>query len=255
MPNFKVIASVLKVRSGPGTEFDEATEEKLVAGDIIIAAATQPDDSAWLAILLEDVDFDGYVAREYVQEDQTNYQALEVAKVTPAPPPGWPIFQNQLTKLYGYPREDAAYLKIIDLREFAPHFTHVKDYEGKRWSCRIYGHEVLENPLKKAFGLVVARGLAHELKTVDGCFCIRPMKGGGSPSIHSWGLGPDFNALTNPFGHQKITDLSPEFVMCFAECGFEWGGLWGHPNFDCMHFQFCWTQDWQNSSKALRPRI
>ncbi len=119
---------------------------------------------------------------------------------------------------------------------------------------------LLEGPLKKALRLVCERGLAGELKTYDGCFNIRPMKSGRSLSVHSWGLALDFNAETNPFQYpgpsfsDMVRDFSDDFVRCFAEAGFEWGGIWKSVK-DPMHFQLPWTQDWQESSAPLRPEV
>ena len=41
------------------------------------------------------------------------------------------------------------------------------------------------------------------------------------------------NAAWNGFG--KKPTLSKEFVKCFTDAGFDWGGLWAKP--DSMHFQ------------------
>jgi hypothetical protein len=97
--------------------------------------------------------------------------------------------------------------------------------------------------------LICDRGLADELHTYDGCFNIRRMKGGNSLSVHSWGLAVDFNAAENPYGGQVT--FSDEFIRCFADAGFEAGALWRTP--DGMHFQLCWTQDWQSSDNPLAP--
>lgn len=250
--NYQVTAhSGLKVRSGPGTDNDEAAE-RLRFGDVVIGADQPTSDSAWLPILLED-DTVGWVARAYVQPVETDYQAQEAGRIQePAPVQGEaraPIMQNQLTALYGYPKENARYLKIIDLREFAGSLGHVRDFQGNKWSCRIWGHEAMEGPLKRAFGLLVERGLAGELKTYDGCFCIRKMTSGRAYSVHSWGLAVDFNARENPYGGPvRFLD---EFIRCFAGAGFESGALWRTP--DGMHFQLPWTQDWKNSDNPLRP--
>ena len=145
--------------------------------------------------------------------------------------------------LFGEPDENGEfardYLRVMDFSEFAEAFANVRDYEGNPWSLRIYGNAYIEDPLRAAFGLVVARGLAGELKTWNGCFNIRPMRGSRQTSMHAWGVANDFNADTNPFGRRLITDFSPEFVRCFADSGFEWGGLWGHPNFDCHALSAC----------------
>ncbi|MFA5381848.1 MAG: M15 family metallopeptidase [Candidatus Micrarchaeia archaeon] len=154
----------------------------------------------------------------------------------------FPIMQNQLLNLFGAPRDPASYLTTISLKEFAEYLGHVRDFEGNPWSLRIYGHELLAGPLRAAFQKLCGRGLAGELRTFDGCFNIRQMKGGSSYSVHSWGLAMDLNAGSNPFG--GMPTLSTKFVQCFAESGFEWGGLWQPDSLrDGMHFQLPWIRD------------
>ena len=143
------------------------------------------------------------------------------------------LLQSQLTALFGRPRDPAPYLKIIDLAEFKASLGHVKDFEGHTWSCRVYGHKLLEDPLRQAFTNLVGMGFANEMKTFDGCVCVRPMTSGGGWSVHSWGLAIDFNASTNGYGRKPT--FSPGFVKCFTNAGFEWGGKWSTP--DGMHFQ------------------
>lgn len=99
---------------------------------------------------------------------------------------------------------------------------------------RIYCNKLLVAPLEKAFRNLIERGFINELKTWDGCFNIRPMKGKRTlPSLHSWGLAIDVNAAWN--GYNKPTSLSEGFVKCFTEVGFDWGGDWATK--DGMHFQ------------------
>ena len=159
----------------------------------------------------------------------------------------FPFMQRDLKDMFGDPRDGfAEYLKTVDLTMFADAFGHVRDYEGNPWGHKIYTNYVMEGPLLKAFGLIVSRGLVGQLKSYDGSFCIRAMKGGRSLSVHSWALALDLNAGTNPFkpDGRLITDFSPEFVACFYEAGFEWGGAWRCPK-DAMHFQLAWTHLWQ----------
>ena len=248
--NFEVISPRgLKVRGGPGLNYVEAAES-LQFGDVVIQADMVSPDPGWLPILLED-DAVGWVARKYVREDQVDYRAIEAEKIIQTPAGIAPIFQRELIQKYGYPREGVPYLKIIDLREYAGHLGQVRDYQGRPWSCRIYGHEALEQPLRKAFGLLCNRGIAGELKTFDGCFCISKMRGGNNYSVHSWGLAVDFNAAKNTFGGE--VSFSDDLILFFAEAGFEAGALWNSP--DGMHFQTPWTKDWRNSEHPLRPRL
>jgi len=83
---------------------------------------------------------------------------------------------------------------------------------------KIYCNKLMVEPLSKAFTLLVARGLADDIKTWDGCFNIRKSRGLNSLSLH------------------KQPKLNPLIVACFKEAGFDWGGDWVR-RFDGMHFQ------------------
>ena len=98
---------------------------------------------------------------------------------------------------------------------------------------RIYCNKRMVKPLEAAFRRLIQTGCVAELKTWDGCFNIRSKRRGTSYSLHSWGVAIDVNAAWNPMG--KPGTLSKEFVECFKESGFDWGGDWNVP--DPMHFQ------------------
>lgn len=164
----------------------------------------------------------------------------------------FPIFQRDLMDLFGEPNEGQFaqdYLRTLDLSDLSEFFPKVKDYTGEPWSHRIYCNYILHDPLRKAFQNLIDSNVFHELKTYDGCFNIRQMSGGGGLSVHSWGMAVDLNAATNPYGGN--TSLSDVFVRCFADAGFEWGGLWRTK--DGMHFQLCWTKNWIGSNNPLAP--
>lgn len=99
---------------------------------------------------------------------------------------------------------------------------------------RIYCNKLLVIPLSKALKNLIDSGCVEELKTWDGCFNIRKSKGSNvAYSLHAWGLAIDVNAAWNRYG--KKPTLSKEFVECFTDAGFIWGGNWSVP--DGMHFQ------------------
>ena len=98
---------------------------------------------------------------------------------------------------------------------------------------KIYCNKLMIAPLEKAFRNLIEFGLAGELETWNGCFNIRKQRGANSMSIHSWGLAIDVNAATNGLG--KEPTMSPAFVKCFTDAGFDWGGVWQRK--DGMHFQ------------------
>jgi hypothetical protein len=89
-------------------------------------------------------------------------------------------------------------------------------------------------PLKKALKCLKDKGISDELKTWDGILNIRPIRGGSSWSLHSWGLAVDVNAAENPLGGSS--KLSSQFVQCFKDQGLDWGGDWTGRK-DPMHFQ------------------
>lgn len=98
---------------------------------------------------------------------------------------------------------------------------------------RIYCNADLVMPLSIALGNLITRGFVSELKTWDGCFNIRKVRGGKSQSLHSWGIAIDVNAFENGLGQPPR--LSGGFVRCFTDAGFDWGGGWQRA--DGMHFQ------------------
>jgi hypothetical protein len=115
---------------------------------------------------------------------------------------------------------------------------------------RIYCNKDLIGPLSQAFSNLIHRGFVKELKTWDGCYNFRPIRGYEKKyaaamkagnialaitylSTHSWGGSVDVNGFENGLG--KEPKLSPGFVKCFTDAGLEWGGTWKRK--DGMHFQ------------------
>jgi len=98
---------------------------------------------------------------------------------------------------------------------------------------KIYCNKELILPLKFAFNHLISRNKVSELKTWDGCFNIRKKRGLSSMSLHSWGIAIDVNAAWNGLNKEPV--LSAEFVKCFTDAGFDWGGTWTRK--DGMHFQ------------------
>lgn len=98
---------------------------------------------------------------------------------------------------------------------------------------RIYINKDAKEPLLKALQNLVDAQLEHELKTFDGCFNIRDVRGKpGKTSWHSYALAIDINAKENPLG--ATPKLSPEFVKCWTDAGWTWGGNFSRK--DGMHF-------------------
>jgi hypothetical protein len=98
---------------------------------------------------------------------------------------------------------------------------------------KIYCNKDMIKPLSQAFKNLIDTGKVNELKTWDGCFNIRKKRGLTSMSLHSWGIAIDVNAAWNQLNMEP--KLSKEFVKCFTDAGFDWGGTWKRK--DGMHFQ------------------
>jgi len=98
---------------------------------------------------------------------------------------------------------------------------------------KLYCNKDIVAPLTQAFTNLISTGKVSELKTFDGCFNIRKKRGLSSMSLHSWGIAIDVNAAWNQLN--MVPTLTPGFVKCFTDAGFEWGGTWTRK--DGMHFQ------------------
>jgi hypothetical protein len=127
-------------------------------------------------------------------------------------------------KKYGSPSEDSNWMVMWDVP---------KELEIGVIPKKIFCNKDLVAPLTQSFKNLINRGCVKELKTWDGCFNIRKKRGGSTMSLHSWGVAVDVNAFNNCFGCQP--KLSSNFVKCFTDAGFDWGGTWSKP--DGMHFQ------------------
>ena len=100
-------------------------------------------------------------------------------------------------------------------------------------------HRLVVPKFQDAFKNVVDGGLEEQLKTFDGCYAVRYIRGGDIWSTHSWAIAIDLNARWNRFGQDNF-EMTPEFAQCFKDAGFIWGGEWQKP--DAMHFQYCTTR-------------
>jgi D-alanyl-D-alanine carboxypeptidase len=99
---------------------------------------------------------------------------------------------------------------------------------------KLYVNAAMIEPLTAAFTNLIERGFVDELKTFDGCYCKRLMRGTKNTwSIHTWALAIDVNAAWNALKAKPT--LSKGFVQCFTDAGFDWGGNW--KRLDGMHFQ------------------
>jgi hypothetical protein len=100
---------------------------------------------------------------------------------------------------------------------------------------KIYINKLLTIHLWETFSMLISKGLSGEIKTFDGCFNIRKIRGSETVmSIHSWGLAIDLNAKENPLNGQCM--WSPSFLKVWKEMGWTLGA--DFKRVDAMHFEF-----------------
>jgi len=102
-------------------------------------------------------------------------------------------------------------------------------------TIHIYGNKDMTDALLAALDAVRAAGIIDQLKTFDGCFNIRPVRGMNSISTHAYGLGIDMNAADYPLGSDAR--MSDELVACFKNAGFDYGGDFVSRK-DAMHISY-----------------
>lgn len=123
----------------------------------------------------------------------------------------------------------------------------------KLWYCqkefpvlpfrRMYVNLYIIPHLRDTFHLLQDSELLTEIRTFDGCFNIRYIRGSTQVlSIHTWGLAVDFNAKDNPLGltRQECIDkglkpFSEAFFSVWRQTGWVCGIDFNRK--DGMHFQ------------------
>ncbi|HEV3223931.1 MAG TPA: M15 family metallopeptidase [Puia sp.] len=94
--------------------------------------------------------------------------------------------------------------------------------------------------LFKAFTALVAAGLHTEIKTYDGCYNDRSVRGSQSTSLHAWAAALDINAATNgmvvnPTPEQRLGTWTQPFIDTMVAAGLSFGGSF-HNRADPMHW-------------------
>lgn len=154
-----------------------------------------------------------------VMSKTKEHHSMAIAFAAPA--------QTELYNRYGDPREqgwEEKWMILWNLQQQFPWFP----------KKTIYIHKDFKHLLQHAFADLYRQGLHTEIRTCDGCFNIRHVRGGYSVlSVHSWGAGMDLNARENPIGTQG--QWSTAFIETMKRhhiyCGQEWTG-----RKDPMHF-------------------
>ena len=119
--------------------------------------------------------------------------------------------QRELYRLYGDPREKGWGNKWMVI-------WHIK--KQFKWfpAERVFIHKEFRAKLTAAFAILEAGGLHQEIKSFDGCYNVRMVRGTETIlSVHSWGCAIDLNAAQNPLGGES--DWSYDFINVMEHCG------------------------------------
>lgn len=99
-----------------------------------------------------------------------------------------------------------------------------------------YCHKLLVLVFQKVFEEIALEGLVDEIKTFDGCFNIRKIRGSSTTmSLHSWAIAIDLNYKGNELGNPK-PEMDHRVIAVFEKHGFYWGGNFKRR--DGMHFEY-----------------
>lgn len=107
-----------------------------------------------------------------------------------------------------------------------------------KWK-KVFINKDFKEKLFKAFKQLESLGLQGQIKTYNGCFVERKVRGRSAASLHSWAMAIDFNSETEKLNQRKNgrfhSNFTPGFIKCFTDNGIFWGGNW-KSRFDPMHF-------------------
>lgn len=99
-----------------------------------------------------------------------------------------------------------------------------------------YCHRLLVSVFQSVFEEIVLSGLSDEIKSFDGCFNIRKIRGSSTTmSLHSWAIAVDLNYKGNELGN-PAPEMDPRVIAVFKKYGFYWGGNFKRR--DGMHFEY-----------------
>lgn len=102
---------------------------------------------------------------------------------------------------------------------------------------KIYCNKDAAESLKKVFNELISTKHHTEIKTFDGCFNIRYVRGSTDKlSTHSYGLAIDMNAKDMPLGSES--KWTKGFVEIWKKNGWTFGG--DFKRLDPQHWSYCW---------------
>lgn len=136
--------------------------------------------------------------------------------------------QQQLTEKYGQPDSayQAKFCEIWTIKQDFPWFPTNRMLINKDFKTLLFN----------AFTQIQAAGLQDEIKTFDGCYNNRSVRGLNSTSLHAWAAAIDMNASIEALG-QQTTNWTSDFLHIMRDASIFWGGDFHNAaRHDGMHF-------------------
>ncbi len=144
-----------------------------------------------------------------------------------------PTGETEIYNTFGDPLEPGYWNEYGGFCETPTELNHIflYTYEGKHG---FWCNKLMVKQFQETYRCIVAGGFAQHLKTFDGCYNVRYIRGVKRLSTHSWGISVDHNATANRLGTKP--EMHEGIVRCFQNNGFVWGGRFRRQ--DGMHFQY-----------------
>lgn len=149
---------------------------------------------------------------------------LSVLEAGPILPP--PSSLLEMEELFGHPFTDPEFEE--------KHITRIPVTIAGGKTVTIACHVAVAARMARVFQKLKAENALGLIKTYDGCFNIRKVRGGNRPSLHAWGLAIDLNAGQFPLGSAQRQNAV--LVRAWTAEGFFSGSKFHRP--DPMHFQY-----------------
>ena len=116
-------------------------------------------------------------------------------------------------------------------RDYLVQVTHRFGGKDVTFAC----HRVMAPKLHNVWQKMSDLGKLDVIKTFDGCYNNRSVRGSAAKSLHAWGLAIDINAADFPLGSTNRQDH--DLTVAFESEGFWYGGDY-HGRLDPMHYQY-----------------
>lgn len=144
--------------------------------------------------------------------------------------------QQIILQNFGLPDEDyqCKHCELWKPQQDFPWLIHVINTATGKPLERVMINTQFKNKLITAFKNLEKAGLHTEIKTWDGCYNQRSVRGRNSTSLHAWAMAVDLNAATEKLA-QEHTHWSARFLAIMKAAGLHWGGDWTNRK-DSMHF-------------------